>query len=72
MARDFVIPIGIHLLKARTKHTRCETKCEVGSKLSIKAPERRHWHCSDVFIVNFEHVSHLVLVFLMLSNCRLG
>ena len=50
----------------------CETKCEVGSKLSIKAPERCHWHCSDVFIVNFEHVSHLVLVFLMLSNCRLG
>ena len=26
-----------------------------------------HWHRSGVFIVNFEHVSHLVLVFLLLT-----
>ena len=26
---------------------------------------QRHWRCSD--IVNFEHISHLVLVFLLLS-----
>ena len=25
------------------------------------------WRRSDVFIVNFEHISHLVLVFLLLT-----
>ena len=27
----------------------------------------RHWRRSGVFIVNFEHISHLVLVFLLLT-----
>ena len=35
--------------------------------LTMKAPERRQWRCSGVFIVNFEHISHLVLVFLLLT-----
>ena len=35
--------------------------CEICSKL-IKTPERRH----GVVIVNFEHISRLVLVFLLL------
>ena len=26
-----------------------------------------HWRRSGVFIVNFEHISHLVLVFLLLT-----
>ena len=29
------------------------------SKLIIKTPERCHWRRSGVFIVNFEHISHL-------------
>ena len=28
---------------------------------------QRHWRPSGVFIVNFEHISHLVLVFLLLT-----
>ena len=52
------------------------TMCETCSNLTIKIPERRlvikirerrHWRCSGVFIVNFEHISHLVLVFLLLT-----
>ena len=35
--------------------------------LTIKAPERHQWRCSSVFIVNFEHTSHLVLVLLLLT-----
>ena len=31
--------------------------------LTIKTPERHHWHHSGVFIVDFEHISHLVLRF---------
>ena len=27
--------------------------------LTIKTPERRQWRRSGVFIVNFEHISHL-------------
>ena len=36
-------------------------------KLTIKTPERRQWRRSGVFIVNFEHIAHLVLVFLLLN-----
>ena len=39
----------------------------------------RQWHCSIFFSANFEHISHLVLVFLLLTlkacnftNCRSG
>ena len=37
------------------------------SKLTIKIPERRQWRRSGVFIVTFEHILHLALVFLLLS-----
>ena len=42
-------------------------RCEICSKLIIKTPERRQCRCSGVFIVNFEHISHLFLVFLLLT-----
>ena len=32
-----------------------------------------HWRHSGVFIINFEHISHFILVFLLLTcNCWLG
>ena len=40
---------------------------EICSKLTIKTSEQCHWRRSGVFIVNFEHISHLFLVFLMLT-----
>ena len=40
---------------------------EICSKLTKKTTERRHWRGSGVFIVNFEHISRLVLVFLLLT-----
>ena len=46
------------------------TRCKVCSNSILKTPERRHWRCSGVFIVNFEHISHLVLVFLLLTLRR--
>ena len=54
-----VYPAGICLLKLNNRNTR--KSCEICSKLTIKTPERRQ------FIVNFEHISHLVLVFLLLT-----
>ena len=40
---------------------------EISSKLTIKTPERHHWRRSGFFIVNFEHISHLFQVFLLLT-----
>ena len=58
---------GIWLLKVNNRNTR--TRCEINmvrSKLTIKTPKRRHWR-SGAFVVNFEHISYLVLVFLLLT-----
>ena len=44
-----------------------EKECEICSRLTIKTPERCQWHRSHVSIVNFEHISHLVLVFVLLT-----
>ena len=60
-------PAGIHQLKVSDRNTR--TSCEIYSKLTIKIPERHQcqWRRSGMFIVNFEHILHLVLVFLLLT-----
>ena len=36
-------------------------------KFIIKTPEQCHCHHFGVFIVNFEYISHLALVFLLLT-----
>ena len=36
----------------------------------MKAPERHHWCRSKVFIANVGHISHFVLVFLLLTLSR--
>ena len=41
--------------------------CEICSKLIIKSSERRQLCRSGVFIVDFEHISHTVLLFLFLT-----
>ena len=64
---------GIYLLKVNNRNT--GTSCEICLKFTIKTPERHQWCRSGVFIVDFEHNSHLVLVFLLLTlnmYCRLG
>ena len=60
-----VFPVGIYLIKVNNRNIR--KRCEICSKLIIKAPGRRHWRRFGVFIVNFEHISHFVLVFLLLT-----
>ena len=53
-------PVGIYIFKVNNINTR--TKFEICSKLTIKTP--------GVFIVNLEYISHLVLVFLLLTLIR--
>ena len=43
---------GIYMFKVNNRKTRL--RCKICLKLIIKTPERRHWHHSGVFIVNFE------------------
>ena len=42
-------------------------KCEICSKLTIKTREQRQYCLSGVFIVNFEHISHHLLGFILLN-----
>ena len=50
---------GNYMFKLNNRNTR--TRCDICSKLKIKTPERRrHWRHSSIFIVNSEHISHLV------------
>ena len=60
-----MFPAEIYLLKVNNRNSRA--RCEICSKLTMKIPQRRQWRRSGIFIVNFEHISHLVLVFLLLT-----
>ena len=44
-------------------------RCEICSRLTTTKTERRPCR-TGIFIVNFEHVSHLVLLFLLLTLNR--
>ena len=58
-------PVSIYLFKVNNRNIR--TRCEIYSKITIKTPEGCQWRHSGVFIVNSEHISHLVLMFLLLT-----
>ena len=60
--------VGNYMFKVNKRNTR--TGCELCSKLTLKKAERRNSRRSGVFIVNFEHILHLVLVFLLLTLSR--
>ena len=47
----------IYLFKITNRNIR--KRWEICSKLIIKTPEWRQWRRSDIFAVNFEHISHL-------------
>ena len=64
----YTYPIGIYLFKVNNRHTKI--KWEICWTLTIKTPQRRQWRCFGIFIVDFEHVSHFVLVFLLLTLSR--
>ena len=40
------------------------------TKTTTKPPEQRQWRRSGVFIVTFEHVSHVFLEFVLLTLNR--
>ena len=60
---DDPISVGIYLLKVNNRNTR--PRREICSKLTIKTPG--YVTGSGVFIVNSEHISQLVLMFLLFT-----
>ena len=58
-------PIGLDLFKVSNRNT--TINFEICSKLMIKTPDQRHWHCSGIFNVSFEEILHLVLFLLTLE-----
>ena len=64
--QEFVaIPVVTYLFKFNNENSK--TMCVICSKWTIKIPEQRQWCCFGVFIVNFEHIPHIVRVFSLLS-----
>ena len=57
--------VGNFMFKFINRNTR--TRCEICSKLTMKTQKRREWRGSGILIVYFEHISHLILVFLLLT-----
>ena len=58
-------PANIYFFRVNNRKAR--KMYELCSNLTIKTPERRQWRGSGVFIVKFEHNSHLFPVFLLLT-----
>ena len=56
------------IFNANNRNTK--KRCEICSKLTIKILEQRYWGCFGVYIVNFEQILHLLLVFLLLTLSR--
>ena len=63
-------PANIYLFKFTNIITR--KRSETFSKLIIKMSKPRHWLFSSVFIVNFKYISHLSLVFLLLTLTKVN
>ena len=61
-------PDAYYMFKVNNRNTR--TRCEICSELTIKTPKRRQWRRSCAFIVNFKHILHLALLFLLLTLSR--
>ena len=59
------LPACIYWFKVNNWNTR--PICELYSKLTRKMLERHHWRRSGVFLVNFEHISQIGLVFPLLT-----
>ena len=62
---NITIPTSNYMFKINKRNT--TTWYDICSKLTIKTPERRYRSRSGVFIINFEYISHLALVLLLLT-----
>ena len=53
-----------YLFKTNNGNTKNDIgKCKMCLKLTVRIPERPQWHCAGVFIVDYQQISHIHLVF---------
>ena len=50
-----------------TKYTQLTFTCSKSTIKTLEKGVKRPWRSSDVFIINFGHIPHLFLVFLLLT-----
>ena len=55
-----IFPSPIYLFNVNNGNT--ITMCEICLKFIIKTPEQGHCRPSDVFLVNFEHISNTISI----------
>ena len=67
---EFFWLFSIHLLQCHCLQYAPSQSAITCSKLTIETIEQGEWRRSGIFIVNFEHISHLVLLFLLLTLTR--
>ena len=66
--KDSLSPAWNYVFKVNNSDTR--TRREIYSQSTIQTLERHYWRRHGVFIVSFEHILHLVVVFLWLTLSR--
>ena len=55
---------GFYLINVTNRNTKnTKARCQMSLKLTVRTPEWHQWHHSSVFVVNFQHISHIHLVF---------
>ena len=64
-SKIFVFPAGIYLLKVNEGHSKTMSKTYL--KLTIKTEERHYLGHSAIFIVKFERILHIALVYPFLT-----
>ena len=62
------VPASKYMFKVNSRNT--SERWEICSKLTIKTPKRHYRGLCGVFIFNFEHISHIFLVHLLLTLNR--
>ena len=60
-----VNPAGVYLFNINNRNV--GIMCEIGLKLKIEIAERRHSQHFSVFIVNLEQISHIDVIFPLLT-----
>ena len=66
LCQNIPYPAFIYLIKVHNRNTK--RRYQICSKLTVKTPEQSNRHRSSDFIVNFEHISRLFVVFLLLTS----
>ena len=56
----------------KVNNTNARARREICPMLTKKTPEQRQWRRSCIIIVNFEHISNLALVFILLTLVNAG